>query len=326
VSGVRIGELARQAGVTAKAVRYYESLGLITSVRLANGYRNYREDDVRLVQEIKALSRLGIPAERTRPFLECLAAGHQHADDCPASLAGYRQAIDELTRRIEGLTARRAILVSHLHRAAHRKSSISPVPEEDLMAYLNLPPDLPVPADDGAAGHLPGMRMPRLDLPGTANETIRLDALGPGRTVLYIYPLTGRPGTDLPQGWDSIPGARGCTPEACGFRDHHDDLLAAGAAGVFGLSSQGTDYQREVVQRLHLPFQMLADPALRLAGELGLPTFTAGGLTLYKRLTLIISDSVIEHAFYPVFPPDEHARQVLSWLRDNPRPATDAGL
>jgi peroxiredoxin len=183
------------------------------------------------------------------------------------------------------------------------------------MAYQNMPADLPVPQDDGAASHLPGMRMPRLDLPGTGDETIRLDALGPGRTVLYIYPLTARPGTDLPAGWDSIPGARGCTPEACGFRDHHQDLLAEGAARVFGLSSQDTDYQREAVERLQLPFQMLADPDLRLAAELGLPTFAADGLTLYKRLTLIIRDGVIEHAFYPIFPPGEHAQQVLSWLR-----------
>ncbi len=186
------------------------------------------------------------------------------------------------------------------------------------MDYQSLPADLPVPEDDGAADHLPGMRMPRLRLPGTAGETVSLDALGPGRTVLYVYPLTGRPGTDLPQGWDLIPGARGCTPEACGFRDHHQGLLAVGAARVFGLSSQDTGYQREAVQRLHLPFQMLSDPALSLAGALSLPAFQAGGLTLYKRLTLVIRDSVIEYAFYPVFPPGEHAQQVLSWLRDNP--------
>ena len=187
------------------------------------------------------------------------------------------------------------------------------------MDYASLPADLPAPRDDGAADHLAGLAVPRLHLPGTAGETIRLDALGPGRTVLYIYPLTGRPGTDLPQGWDLIPGARGCTPEACGFRDHHQDLLAAGAARVFGLSSQDTGYQREVADRLRLPFQMLSDPALTLADALGLPTFQADGLTLYTRLTLIIRDNVIEHAFYPVFPPDRHAGQVLTWLRDNPR-------
>ncbi|MFD0065711.1 redoxin family protein [Streptomyces sp. NPDC056690] len=317
---MQISELARRAGVTTKAVRYYESLGLLTPKRLANGYRDYNEHDVRLTQEIRALGGLGIPVERTRPFLECLTAGHQHADDCPASLAGYRDAIDELTQRIEGLTARRAVLVAHLQQAAHRGSRVSPANEgEDLMTeYTSVPADLPVPEDDGAAVHLPGTKVPHLELQDTDGTTVRLDALGAGRTVIYIYPLTGRPGTDLPDGWDSIPGARGCTPEACAFRDHYQDLLAAGAEGVFGLSSQETDYQREVLERLHLPFQMLSDPAHSLAQELCLPTFETSGLTLYKRLTLIIRDGVVEHVFYPIFPPHEHADQVLSWLGDNP--------
>ncbi|MFJ8028563.1 peroxiredoxin [Streptomyces sp. NPDC096311] len=184
--------------------------------------------------------------------------------------------------------------------------------------YTSLPADLPVPEDDGAAAHLPGMKLPHLELQATGDTTMRLDALGAGRTVIYIYPLTGRPGTDLPDGWDSIPGARGCTPETCSFRDHHQDLLDAGAVGVFGLSSQDTEYQQEVVDRLHLPFQMLSDPAHRLTRALGLPTFATGGLTLYKRMTLIVRDNVIEHVFYPIFPPDLHASQVLAWLRDNP--------
>jgi peroxiredoxin/DNA-binding transcriptional MerR regulator len=317
---MRISELARRAGVTTKAVRYYESLGLLTPRRLANGYRDYDEHDVRLTREIRALAGLGIPVERTRPFLDCLAAGHRHADDCPASLAGYRDAIDELTRRIEGLTARRTTLIAHLHEAAHRGGRFAPADEgEDPMTdYTRLPADLPLPEDDGAAAHLPGMRVPHLELQDTGGATVALNALGAGRTVVYIYPLTGRPGTDLPDGWDAIPGARGCTPEACAFRDHHQDLLAAGAAGVFGLSSQDTDYQREVVDRLHLPFRMLSDPARSLARALALPTFDVGGLTLYKRLTLIIRDGVIEHAFYPIFPPGEHAGQVLAWLRSNP--------
>jgi peroxiredoxin/DNA-binding transcriptional MerR regulator len=306
--------------VTTKAVRYYESLGLLTPGRLANGYRDYDEHDVRLTQEIRALGSLGIPVERTRPFLECLTAGHRHADDCPASLAGYRDAIDELTQRIAGLTTRRAVLIAHLQQAAHRGSRLSPANEgEGLMTdYTSVPADLPVPEDDGAAAHLPGTKVPHLELQGTGGTAVRLDALGNGRTVIYIYPLTGRPGVDLPDGWDSIPGARGCTPEACGFRDHYQDLLAAGADGVFGLSSQETDYQREVVERLHLPFQMLSDPARSLAQELSLPTFVASGLTLYKRLTLIIRDGVVEQVFYPIFPPNEHADQVLTWLRDNP--------
>jgi peroxiredoxin len=181
-----------------------------------------------------------------------------------------------------------------------------------------LPADLPVPEDDGAADHLPGSKAPRVALAGTAGETIRLDGLGTGRTVLYVYPLTGRPDVDLPRGWDSIPGARGCTTEACDFRDHHQELLAAGAERVFGVSSQDTAYQGEVVERLRLPFEMLSDPTLSLAHALDLPTFEAGGLTLFKRLTLIIRAGVVEHVFYPVFPPNEHARQVLAWLRDNP--------
>ncbi|MFD8388061.1 MerR family transcriptional regulator [Streptomyces sp. NPDC059680] len=317
---MRISELAGRAGVTAKAVRYYESLGLIAPERLPNGYRDYGEDDVRLVREIRTLHRLGIPVERTRPFLECLAAGRAHADDCPASLAGYREAIDELTERIESLTARRATLIANLNAAAHRGSRAVP-PEErgtGRMDHLTLPADLPVPEDDGAANHLPGMEVPGLELLDTAGRTVRLDGLGPRRTVVYVYPLTGRPGTDLPEGWNSIPGARGCTPESCGFRDHFHDLLEAGAGRVYGLSSQDTDYQREVVERLGLPFDMLSDPALGLADTLGLPTFEVEGMRLFRRLTLVLRAGVIEHVFYPVFPPNEHAQQVLTWLRGNP--------
>ncbi|MFJ5972980.1 redoxin family protein [Streptomyces sp. NPDC093060] len=317
---MKIGELAGRAGVTIKAVRYYESLGLITPRRLANGYRDYDEDDVRMVREIRALGSLGIPVERTRPFLECLASGQQHADDCPASLAGYRAAIDELTERIEALTSRRATLIRHLRQAAHRNSSC-PAPddgENTMSDFHRLSADLPVPEDDGAADHLPGLKAPHLELAGTTGETVRIDALGSGRTIVYIYPLTGRPDADLPDGWDSIPGARGCTTEACDFRDHHQELLAAGARRVFGLSSQDTAYQREVVERLRLPFPMLSDPRLNLAAALGLPTFDVDGTTLFKRLTLVIRDGVIEHVFYPIFPPDVHAQQVLAWLRDNP--------
>ena len=181
-----------------------------------------------------------------------------------------------------------------------------------------LPAGLPAPQDDGAADHLPGLAMPQLELPSTAGQSIRLHAMGEGRSVLYIYPLTGRPGAELPDGWDAIPGARGCTPEACGFRDHHQDLSAAGAARVFGLSSQNTAYQQELVSRLLLPFSMLSDAGFRLARALGLPTFEAGRTRLYKRLTLIIRDDAVEHVFYPVFPPDQHAGQVLAWLRGNP--------
>jgi peroxiredoxin len=141
-----------------------------------------------------------------------------------------------------------------------------------------------------------------------------LDKLGRGRTVLYLYPLTGRPDVDLPEGWDNIPGARGCTTEACDFRDHYQDLLEAGLSHVFGASSQDSNYQRELVERLRLPFPMLSDTQLSIADALGLPTFQSDGVTLFKRLTLVICDAVIEHVFYPVFPPNEHAQQVLTWL------------
>jgi peroxiredoxin len=190
----------------------------------------------------------------------------------------------------------------------------------DAPDLMRLPEGLPVPVDDGAASHLPGRAGPALALPATDGRPVALGALGRGRAVVYIYPMTGRPGVDLPEGWDDIPGARGCTPESCGFRNLHTELLAAGAAQVFGLSSQPSDYQREAVDRLHLPFAMLSDEHLALAGELGLPTFTIGGVTLYRRLTMIITDGVIEHVFYPIFPPDQHAQEVLDWLRAVPRP------
>jgi peroxiredoxin len=161
--------------------------------------------------------------------------------------------------------------------------------------------------------------MPALSLPATDGRQVALDALGGGRTVVYIYPMTGRPGVALPEGWDDIPGARGCTPESCGFRNLDAELRAAGAAQVFGLSSQPTGYQAEAVDRLHLPFAMLSDERLALADALGLPTFTVDGMRLYRRLTMIITGGIIEHVFYPIFPPDQHAQEVLDWLQANPR-------
>jgi peroxiredoxin len=181
--------------------------------------------------------------------------------------------------------------------------------------YENLPASLPVPEDDGGADHLPGTQMPHLTLTGTDGAQVELDALGPGRTVLYLYPLTGKPGLDLPEGWDAIPGARGCTPEACGFRDHFQELREAGAERVYGLSSQEPDYQAELAERLSLPFAILSDPELSLCEMLGVPTFHAAGQRLYTRLTMIVCNQRIEHVFYPIFPPDQHADEVLSWLR-----------
>ncbi len=177
---------------------------------------------------------------------------------------------------------------------------------------------LPAPADDGAAAHLPGTALARVVIPSTCGEGIDLSALA-GRTVLYIYPMTGRPGVALPDGWDEIPGARGCTPQSCSFRDHHAELLAAGAAQVFGLSTQDTAYQRDAAERLHLPFALLSDEALKFAEALQLPTFGVKGRRLIKRMALIVDDGTIKHVFYPVFPPDRNAADVLAWLKDNPR-------
>jgi peroxiredoxin len=181
-----------------------------------------------------------------------------------------------------------------------------------------LPDDLPVPADDGAADHLPGAPVPAIALPATDGTTVDLSALE-ARTVVYAYPRTGVPGEDhLVPDWDEIPGARGCTPESCGFRDHHAELLAAGASAVFGLSTQPTAYQREAAERLALPFALLSDEQLELTRALRLPTFEAAGQTLIKRLTLLVTDGRVERVWYPVFPPDRHAGEVLGWLRANP--------
>ena len=314
VESVRVGELARRTGVTIRALRYYEAAGLVVPARLPNGYRDYAPVALRQVEEIRALIDLGLSVGETRPFVECLSCGHDAGDECPESLAAYRHAIDRLSERITRLGRRRDALATHLEVAANR--AISPSAATDL---TRLPTGLPVPRDDGAAAHLAGLRLPSVTLPATDGSTVRLDVLGEGRTVLYVYPLTGRPGVDLPEGWDNIPGARGCTPEACGFRDHHDELRESGAARVYGLSSQTGDYQHELVDRLRLPFAMLSDPDFAVGAALGLPTFVAIGMSLYRRLTMIIDDGSVEHVFYPVFPPDRHAEQVLDWLRAHPR-------
>jgi peroxiredoxin len=183
--------------------------------------------------------------------------------------------------------------------------------------YTSLPTDLPAPEDDGAADHLVGLIVPAIALPSTDGGQVDVAKLK-GQTVLYAYPKTGIPGQALPDGWDAIPGARGCTPEACAFRDHFAELKGAGADHVFGLSTQSTDYQKELHDRLHLPFPILSDVKLDFAGTLGLPTFEAWGDTLLKRITLIIRDATIEHVFYPVFPPDGHAQEVMAWLLAHP--------
>ena len=177
-----------------------------------------------------------------------------------------------------------------------------------------LPPDIPVPQDDGAADHLSGTKLPDLALPATAGPAVNLSRLK-GRTVVYIYPRTGVPGVDAPPGWDDIPGARGCTPQSCGFRDHAGELKQLGVAHLYGLSTQDTAYQQEAAARLHLPFAILSDEKLALTRALKLPTFTAAGMTLLKRMALVIDDGTIAKVFYPVFPPDKSAEAVVAWIR-----------
>ncbi|WP_338727420.1 peroxiredoxin [Haladaptatus sp. DJG-WS-42] len=180
-----------------------------------------------------------------------------------------------------------------------------------------LPDNLPVPEDDGAADHLRGMELPELSLPATDGTTVALKDLPP-RTVIYVYPLTGQPDADvIPDGWEDVPGARGCTPESLGFRSHYDALRENGVGAVFGLSTQSSEYQREARDRLHLPFEMLSDAEWELTKELDLPTFTIDGADYLKRLTLVVSDGQIEHVFYPIFPPDEHAGDVLAWVTND---------
>ena len=171
---------------------------------------------------------------------------------------------------------------------------------------------LPEPTDDGACDHLPDLDLPSVPLTSTSGDRVDLSALT-GTTVVYCYPLTGRPDQELPGGWDEIPGARGCTPQSCAFRDHHADLRDLGAR-VFGLSTQTSAYQQEAAQRLHLPFPLLSDENLELARALDLPTFDAEGMTLVKRVTLIVEDGEIRKVFYPVFPPGRNAEEVILWL------------
>jgi len=177
-----------------------------------------------------------------------------------------------------------------------------------------LPPDLPIPEDDGAAEGLEGLRIPEVRLASTLGPEVDLDRVSSGRLVLYVYPRTGTPDQASPPGWDEIPGARGCTPENCAFRDHEGELRSLGVA-VIGLSSQPLEEQREFADRERIPYPLVNDSRLVLARELGLPTFEAAGMTLYKRLTLVAEAGRITKVFYPVFPPDRHPEEVLAWLR-----------
>jgi len=178
---------------------------------------------------------------------------------------------------------------------------------------------IPAPVDDGAMRHLAGARVPDVALPSTAGGTVSLGRLK-GRTVVFAYPRTGQPGQpSLLPDWDMIPGARGCTPQACSFRDLYRDLTGAGCDAVLGLSTQDTAFQREAAERLALPYPILSDEKLALASAMRLPTMPAGAVTLLKRFALVIDDGVVRQVFYPVFPPDRNAADVLDWVKANPR-------
>ncbi|WP_203923745.1 MerR family transcriptional regulator [Rugosimonospora africana] len=300
---MRVGELARRTGTTIRALRYYESLGLVMPQRLDNGYREYPSIAVELVEQIQTLTALGLRVEDARPFVECLADGHDEGDMCPAALATYRRSIVDLDERIARLAAQRDSLRARLDAAAGRGIGV-----DDRGPVASIPHRDPE--------ELIGRRVGVLRFAATDGGTVDLGDSGCGLSIVFVYPLTGRPGVDLPDGFTEIPGARGCTEETCGFRDHHRDLLDAGAARVVGLSAQSSGYQRELVHRLRLTYPLLADPRLTAARALGLPTFTTGGMTLYRRLTLIVADGVVEHVFTSIPNPADHAEAVLAWLKE----------
>jgi peroxiredoxin len=174
--------------------------------------------------------------------------------------------------------------------------------------------EIPAPEDDGETRHLPGLKVASVALAATDGTTVDLSTL-PGRVIVYAYPRTGQPGVANPDGWDMIPGARGCTPQSCSFRDHFAELRDLGVNRLFGLSTQSAGYQREAAERLHLPFPILSDETLELTRAMRLPIFEAAGMTLMKRFTLVIDNGVITYVFYPVFPPDQNAEDVIAWLK-----------
>ena len=176
----------------------------------------------------------------------------------------------------------------------------------------SIPPDLPIPIDDGACAHLEGQSLPEIELPSTADIPVKPSQI-PGWLVIFCYPMTGRPGRALPDGWIDIPGAAGCTPQSCSFRDHNDELRNMGFT-VLGLSTQPSEDQAEAVGRLHLPYPLVSDAAFKFSDSLKLPILSIGNLRLIKRLTLIANDGVIKKCFYPVFPPDKNVKEVIKWF------------
>jgi peroxiredoxin len=184
----------------------------------------------------------------------------------------------------------------------------------DTVKLDSLPDNLPIPLNDGGADHLVGLTLPPVTLAATDGASVDLGAIS-GLGVLYFYPRTGRPDEPLPEGWDMIPGARGCTPQSCAFRDHYAELQALGVSAVFGISTQTTAYQAEAAARLHLPFALLCDEERKLAQALRLPMMEVAGMVLNRRLTLIVEAGRIVKVFYPIFPPDRNAGDVIAALR-----------
>ena len=181
--------------------------------------------------------------------------------------------------------------------------------------YNELPKNLPIPEDDGATNHLIGMRLPRVSLKATNGVIIHLGDIE-GKVVIYCYPMTGQPNVALPEGWDQIPGARGCTPQSCAYRDHYQELQSLGAE-VIGLSVQTTEYQKEMAERLHLPFPVVSDAEYQFQKALNMPTFIAAGASLLKRVTLIANHGVIDAVHYPIFPSDSDAAWVINYLKSH---------
>jgi peroxiredoxin/DNA-binding transcriptional MerR regulator len=317
-----VGDVTRETGASSKALRGYEALNLVVPERAANGYRMYDRHQVRVVAQIHRLNALGIPLADMHPFIDCLNAGSLHADTCPASLSGYRRAIQRVEQAIDDLDRQRVALVANLAEASARMADEWATADAHNPNLAPLPADLDVPHDDGATDHLHGVAMPTTRLPSTDGGHVDLSALGTGRVLVYVFPMTGAPGHDMPDGWDAIPGARGCSPHNCDMRNHYAELVQAGISAVYGLSSQPVEYQSELVGALRLPYPLLTDSELILHDVIGLPTFSTEDLTVYRRLALVITGGIIEHVFYPVFPPDRHAQTVLDWLGQHPRHVT----
>jgi len=180
---------------------------------------------------------------------------------------------------------------------------------------MNKTNKLAIPIDDGKCDHLFNMTLPQLSLLSTSNNTIDLSKLE-GLTVFYFYPRMGRPDIETPAGWGDIPGASGCTPQTCSFKDQHEDFSRL-EVDVYGVSTQASSYQKEAVDRLSLPFDILSDEDLNLTEMLNLPTFEVEGVILTKRVTLICQDSKIIKVFYPVYPPKENAQEVIVYIKNN---------